>query len=239
MENASKALLIAGGMLIALLIIGALLIMITHIGDYQSSGDRNKKNSQLAKFNRDFERFVDDKGITGVDIISLINKVIDYNNKSANSESTNYVDYNIKITLQIRGFDSFNGKYVYNSKKIFDKDIYKFGPNQTAKEGNSIKTLQDLAKAETILKIPELKQLSNLYSNDDTDTIEKIKEKLQEIDNDKYKNWNGKNKNEEPTLDTIIKYTQYSEFKTSKFIVDDDPVYENGQIKELFFVFKE
>ena len=35
MENASKALLMAGGMLIALLVIGALLLAFNQIGDYE------------------------------------------------------------------------------------------------------------------------------------------------------------------------------------------------------------
>ena len=38
MENASKALVMAGGILIALLVIGALLLMFNQVSDYQRSG---------------------------------------------------------------------------------------------------------------------------------------------------------------------------------------------------------
>ena len=54
MENASKALLIAGGILIALIIISLLVVMFTQIGDYQKSQSSGSKESQLAEFNRDF-----------------------------------------------------------------------------------------------------------------------------------------------------------------------------------------
>ena len=79
MENASKALLMAGGILIALLVIGALILMFNQVGSYEKAQDARKKSSQIADFNKDFERYLDDKGITGADVISLINKVLDYN----------------------------------------------------------------------------------------------------------------------------------------------------------------
>ena len=81
MENASKALLMAGGILIAILIIGALLLMVTQIGDYQKTKDSGAKATQIAKFNSDFERYLDDKGIKGTDIVSLINKIAEKKTK--------------------------------------------------------------------------------------------------------------------------------------------------------------
>ena len=80
MENASKALLIAGGILIAVIIISLLVVMFTQIGDYQKSQSSGSKESQLAEFNRDFERYTEDE-IRGVDLVSLINKIHDYNTK--------------------------------------------------------------------------------------------------------------------------------------------------------------
>ena len=77
MENASKALLIAGGILIAVIIISLLVVMFTQIGDYQKSQSSGSKESQLAEFNRDFERYTEDE-IRGVDLVSLINKIHDW-----------------------------------------------------------------------------------------------------------------------------------------------------------------
>lgn len=114
MENASKALMMAGGILIALLVIGALLLMINRVGIYSRSQDDDKKYTQLSDFNRDFERYCDDKGINGTDIISLINKVNNYNSKANEGGVINSVDYSIKMSITIRGLGEFNKKFASN-----------------------------------------------------------------------------------------------------------------------------
>lgn len=241
MENASKALLMAGGVLIALMIIGALVLMFNQIGSYEKSQDASKKNSQLAEFNKEFERYLDDKEISGADVISLINKVIDYNNKAKNGGVNNSVDYDIKMSITISNLDSFNSKYAYNdeSNKIFKLSSYTIGDNYDNKFSYQLKNDLDAAKnMENTAGISkdQLKQLSAMYDNGNkTESIENIKEKLVEINGDAYKNWNGNNMN--PKLDTIIKYRQYWEFKTSKFKTDGNAVYQKGQIKDIKFKF--
>lgn len=235
MENASKALLMAGGILIAILIIGALLLMVTQIGDYQRTKDSGAKSSQIAKFNSDFERYLDDKGIKGTDIVSLINKIQDYNNSQVNntkgnSGTTNYVDYNIKMSITISGLDKFNGKYFFGNDniKLFSKDFYKIGFDDNGKiMGNKIfEELNQFISGEQNTSIGEMKQLSSIYMNakSDDEAIEAIKEKLGDD------SWNG---TASPTLDSIKKYSQYSEFKTSKFIVDKEPIYEKRTNKRV------
>ena len=254
MENASKALIMAGGILIALLVIGILLLTINKIGDYQRSQDSSKKNSQIVNFNLDFERYVDDKGIKGADIVSLINKINDYNYKSnnngvTNSGVTNYVDYNIKMAITVSGFPEFNAKYANEGgTNLFTQDEYRFDEN--ANNNNRIKMLlkqfKDSANSETLIGIENLKKLSSTYNIGETrqNNIINIRNKLKELfPNDyetKYRNWNGTT---DPQLDTIIKYRQYSEFKSSTFKVRDprdneQPIYaNNGQIQNLYFEF--
>lgn len=240
MENASKALLMAGGILIAILIIGALLLMVTQIGDYQRTKDSGAKSNQIAKFNSDFERYLDDKGIKGTDIVSLINKIADYNTKQSNNTGstsgvTNYVDYNIKMSITISGLDDFNEKYAYDgdsrSDKLFpdDTEPYVFSFNS----GNRIKEqLNDFIKGEQKTTISTLKEISSFYTKGikKVDIVKQLKdsgkdEVAQMVEND------------EITMDTIKKYTQYSEFKTSTFKSYKEPDYENGQIKNLYFEF--
>lgn len=239
MENASKALIMAGGILIALLIIGALLLMFNQIGDYEKGQQTNEKTSQLVQFNTDFERYTDDNGINGTDIISLINKVIDYNKKASRGGVANSVDYNIKMSITISGLDKFNKKYAYDKEKdkdsLFPKSEYKFDATAA---NNDLKNLFDnFAANEGTIGIDNLKKLSSIYNgnNDRNTNIANIKEKLLEIDANKYKNWNGTTP--APTLDAIKKYRQYSEFKSSKFVISQNPVYENGQIRDLYFKF--
>lgn len=238
MENASKALLMAGGILIALLVIGALVLMFNQIGAYGKSQEEMKKNSQLAEFNLDFERYMDDKGIDGTDIISLINKVIDYNNKAKKGGIENSVDYSIKMSITVSGLDAFNSKYGYNgsnSDKLFKKDTYIIG-NDYNKLNNELKEeLEDFVSAEkTGISRDILKQLSGMYDKKQiNESIKKMKEVLVE-QNLSYQNWDGTTT---PTIESIKKYTQYSEFKTSKFRVTQDAEYESGQIKNLYFEF--
>lgn len=124
MENASKALLMAGGILIALLVIGALLLMFNQISDYQKSESNVTKNTQLAQFNMDFERYLDDKGISGSDIVTLANKISDYNSKEGTSkEATNSVDYSIKMSLTV-DMTGFSAKYGYLGSGIFKDKTY-------------------------------------------------------------------------------------------------------------------
>lgn len=113
MENASKALLMAGGMLIALLIIGALVLMFNQIGDYEKGNQGMKKTSEIAEFNIDFERYLDDKGITGADVISLINKISDYNNKAKKGGVTNSIDYSVKMSITISDIKGLDTKEKY------------------------------------------------------------------------------------------------------------------------------
>lgn len=245
MENASKALLIAGGILIALIIISLLVVMFTQIGDYQKSQSSGSKESQLAEFNRDFERYTEDE-IRGVDLVSLINKIHDYNTKqqaitggTAATDST-YVDYNIKIQLTVSGLNTFNTKYAYSgdssNDQLFKNDSFTY--NGTNTEGNSIKKqLDDFTKAEGAVNISTLKKLTSVYdpSKNKSENIANIKEKLCEIDRSTYSDWNG---NSDPKLESIKKYRQYSEFKSDKFVVDSAPEYKNGQIYKLSFKYK-
>ena len=235
MENASKALVMAGGILIALLIIGALILMINQIGNYNKSQDDSKKNSQIVEFNLDFERYCDDKGIKGTDIISLINKINDYNHKSNNDKVNNYVNYDITMSIKVSGLDKFNEKYAYQgntSEQLFTKSSYTFTKDNTTNNSvkNVLDTFKESAKAESI-GINNLKIVSAVYNPklNATENKKNIKNKFEELKI----TWDEIN----PSLDTIMKYRQYSEFKSSTFKVESEPIYENGQIRDLFFVF--
>ena len=57
MENASKALLMAGSILIALMVIGVLVLMFNNLSYYQKSSDENIKQAQIIEFNNQYETF--------------------------------------------------------------------------------------------------------------------------------------------------------------------------------------
>lgn len=82
MENASKALIIAGSILIALMIIGAVILMFNSLSNYQNMNDKDVKEAQIVKFNNQYETYNRDN-VRGSDLYSLLNRVVDYNRRKS------------------------------------------------------------------------------------------------------------------------------------------------------------
>lgn len=74
MENISKALLIAGGVLLGLLLISLLLNVFNIISDSEKSKEELLSVEQLAKFNSYYESF-NKETIYGTDLLTLSNKI--------------------------------------------------------------------------------------------------------------------------------------------------------------------
>ena len=72
MENASKALLIAGGVLIAILIVSVLVVTLNIVNSNQRTREKALATEQLAEFNQKYEAY-NKKALTGTDIITLKN----------------------------------------------------------------------------------------------------------------------------------------------------------------------
>ena len=94
MENASKALLIAGGILIALIILTTFILMFNKMSTLQEEQEEQIKVEQLAAFNGEFEAF-NKKIMYGTDVITLINKAVENNEKYAGN-----TEYQIIVTLE-------------------------------------------------------------------------------------------------------------------------------------------
>lgn len=98
MENASKALLIAGGVLIALMIIGALLLMFSNLSSYQETNVQGERSAQVVEFNNRFSTYNHDN-VRGSDLYSLLNSVINYN-RTQSIEGTNWSDQGQEIAYE-------------------------------------------------------------------------------------------------------------------------------------------
>ena len=249
MENASKALLMAGGILIALLVISALILMFNQIGDYGKSQEEMKRNSQLVEFNKDFERYLENKGITGADVISLFNKVNDYNHKTVNvsdgEDAEKTLDYTIKIKLTVYGLDKFNETY---ASDLFSKSSYTIANSGTNYKNNELKEALDKGKEAEArfvdtkeLTTDQLKQLSSLYDKKDVNNSKNaIKEKYKEMNNRQDIALT------ESEIKLIVNYREYWEFKTAKFKPYDDITNgiksvgyaSSGQINEINIKFE-
>lgn len=110
MENASKALLFAGGVLISLIIISMLVLMYNSLTSYQQSDIQNERDAQILQFNQQYEGYVRDD-VRGNELFSLISKAIDYNNR----ESSLVTDTNQFEPMEI--MFTFKGQDISNLKK--------------------------------------------------------------------------------------------------------------------------
>ena len=100
MENASKALIMVAGMLLAILIISLLIYAWSLFSKYQSSKDELADIEDVAKFNEQFADY-DRDGVLGYEILSLVNKVSDYNYRKSNSADARNDENRKTITLEI------------------------------------------------------------------------------------------------------------------------------------------
>ena len=90
MENASKALLIAGGMLLTMLVLSLLVYAWGIFSEYQAAQDQIKETEVTAKFNEQFINY-QREDLLGYDVLSLVNKVLDYNQRYS-SEGVNEIN---------------------------------------------------------------------------------------------------------------------------------------------------
>lgn len=98
MENASKALLIAGGVLVAILILGVLIVTINIVNSNQKTREKTLATEQLAEFNQKYEAY-NKKALRGTDIITLMKMAIENNNKMEVADVGQQYFINIKLEL--------------------------------------------------------------------------------------------------------------------------------------------
>ena len=99
MENITKALLMAAGMLLAVLILSLLVMAYNRISSYYERNEELLSIEQLDKFNKQFQNYAGREDIRGNELISLMNKIIDYNASESYQVGTNYEPIKVKITI--------------------------------------------------------------------------------------------------------------------------------------------
>ena len=80
MENASKALEMAAGVLLGVLLLSMVAYFFTSISSWPEQQDNEKNSEQTAQFNLEFEVY-DKKGMYGADVISCLTKAENNNKK--------------------------------------------------------------------------------------------------------------------------------------------------------------
>ena len=107
MENASKALLIAAGILIGLILITMILYGYGQISSDYKIKEESLKVEQLSEFNKQFIGY-DRNDVRGSDLLSLVNKIVNFNTLNADEG---------QIELEINIGEIKNFYYNYDSNK--------------------------------------------------------------------------------------------------------------------------
>lgn len=125
MENASKALVMAGGIMIAIIVISTLLYASSTWGIIPQKQSETKKVDQIAEFNLDFESY-DRQAVYGVDLISVISKADENNikyNVQNNSSDPMYIDISFHLINSVDTVETT--KKVYLDGRTPEKSITK------------------------------------------------------------------------------------------------------------------
>jgi len=80
MENISKALTMAAAIIIGVILLSVMIHGYTNISKLYLTEEESKQTEQLAVFNKDYESY-NRKLLLGLDVITLMNKVLDNNEK--------------------------------------------------------------------------------------------------------------------------------------------------------------
>ena len=97
MENASKALLMAGGILLALMILVLLVYAITSMTNFTNAQDEKFSAQQIQEFNNGYLAYNKTR-MYGTDIITVVNKAIDYNSKLGTDDEKYKINIILKLT---------------------------------------------------------------------------------------------------------------------------------------------
>ena len=141
MENASKALIMAGSVLIGLMIIGALFLMFNNLSSYQEINVQNDRDAQVVEFNNQYETY-NRTDLRGSELYSLLNKIIDYNRRESSVATGN--DKGQELQFQPISI-SFDFKSKQNRQKLTYDDVIRIFKNNkyelTDKNTNEIEEM--------------------------------------------------------------------------------------------------
>lgn len=176
MENATKALLIAAGVFLAIMLITLLMMGYTQISGYYKQQSELLTTEQKDKFNKQFQNY-NRKDIRGNELISLMNKVIDYNTSESYENGTNYE--RIKVTISMGSSilikDNFmprNG----SSESIISSIIT--NTNETGSNYDKDKALVKITNTPSEL----IQESKIIYNNDDYVTDTQLQKLTMELD---------------------------------------------------------
>lgn len=227
MENASKALIMAGSVLIALLIIGALILMFNNLSNYQNVGTENEKEAQVVEFNNQYETY-NRKNVRGSDLCSLLNRAVDYNRRKSTvgtgKDQGQYLAYEpITITFNLQS--SKGGKELLAAPDGRNRLLLQ---NQYTQSGNSndfergisatITPIENKYTVDILMKLTTSLTKIFIADSSSTQSKEEAVERFNKIvkSSQKVSGWN-QIKEGSSIRNEIYTYYEFVQFKRAQF----------------------
>lgn len=151
MENASKALIMAGGVLIALIIIGILVAFFNNLSDWQKINQSSEEVEQITEFNKQYDVYA--RNVYGSELLSIANKIDDYNKRESNNKGYTKIELEVQITYDMD--KDFFKKNIYNASSLnvevekLDQKIEELG-NTSIKSSSNPKVSRKVSQLATM-----------------------------------------------------------------------------------------
>lgn len=217
MENATKALVMAAGVLLALLILGAFMLMINQVSEYQKTNYMSETDEQLAKFNLEYIAYERDD-LKGNDIITLIQKAHDYNLRQPQIGEITYKKITISVDINNINFGGtsplFGNKRSYTGEEF----ISVISPALSAQQKYGLSTMNKISS-----------NYEKIFESENTSEQQKV---LKEVTGRDITIGTGTG---QISKNTINQYRDFTTFKSATFMCLDNIRYEDGQIVEMNF----
>lgn len=229
MENAAKALEMAAGVLLAVLIMALVSYFFSSIKNYPEQEDSLKDVEQLASFNREYEVY-DKTAMYGTDVISCLNKVKNNNEKyvegfgfsygtsygifDANKNTYTYL-INVKLTIKSPLEESieiyYNDSISKREQQAFKQEDLKNCLNDTLEDMNFSNLNSSFSSHEYYTTFNKNDRIDSLFSaleNDNIRTLDDSSVYLQADTEYEFFNVTGLGKIEiKPQIATLLKMT--------------------------------
>lgn len=220
MENAAKALTIAGTILISVLVISAVVFMYRDLTSVKRQDAENQKLQEITDFNKSFESF--DKTLNGAKMLSLANKIQDYNTKYVDRMSEGYNP----IVLYVDNSETYNNSDTYKGYKYYEyysqlqKDVDEM-MNDKYISANYLEALKEACEVKN-------KAGSSHLEREQAD--ETLKELEQKLGSNKYSQAINKYKEDYPIYEQYLKIKKQT-FKPAGIEYDK----RNGRITKMSY----
>ena len=234
MENSSKALYMAGSLLIALLIVSMLVYAFRNIGNVQNEKDKQLYEQSIIDFNKEYEAY-NKKIMYGTDVISCINKAISNNEKYVKGgthaiagASGDEAVITITVVLNNPISESFE-LFEYNSAKDRTQTIFNQNFSEKTKDyllNTDIYTIFGISNNKNILTAVN-KNLSNYYDKNGNTIVKSNKVTKEVLEAKEYKlekNYKNSILYQITLNSTDLKYVGYNpNYEDEKLEIVKDP----------------